>query len=232
MFAFCIRMQAHDFTLCRTGLSARASGALWWPAERLLCVADLHLGKSDRIARLGGSLLPPYETDETLSRLADEIAALDPACVICLGDSFDDAVADRALPDEARLRLSVMMAGRRWIWVTGNHDPVPPDLPGSALESVEIGPICFRHCAVGGARGEVSGHWHPKASIALRGRRVTRPAFVIDPGRVILPAFGAYTGGLDIHHPDLAAFAGPDTVAVLTGKIMLAVPLSRCLGLA
>ena len=116
-------MDEQDITLAGARLTARASGALWWPAERLLCVADLHLGKSERLARRGGTLLPPYETAETLDRLAAEIAALAPARVVCLGDSFDDCAAGAALAPADAARLTALMAGRDWIWIAGNHDP-------------------------------------------------------------------------------------------------------------
>ena len=119
-------MDEQPVTLAGARLAARASGALWWPEERLLCVADLHLCKSERLARRGGPLLPPYETAETLERLADEIAALAPAGVVCLGDSFDDGAAGAALDAEDAARLMALMAGRDWIWIAGNHDPGPP----------------------------------------------------------------------------------------------------------
>ena len=118
-------MVEQPVTLAGARLAARASGALWWPDERLLCVADLHLGKSERLARRGGALLPPYETAETLDRLAAEIAALAPARVVCLGDSFDDSAAGAALAPDQAARLYALAAGREWIWIAGNHDPAP-----------------------------------------------------------------------------------------------------------
>jgi hypothetical protein len=218
-------MQEHPFTLAGAALVARAGGALWWPARRLICVSDLHLGKSGRIARGGGPLLPPYEVAETLDRLEAEMAALAPRAVVCLGDSFDDAAASGELDPAAQARLTVLMAGRRWIWVTGNHDPGPVALPGETRAEFALGGLTFRHAARPGAAAEISGHWHPKTAVTLRGRRVSRPAFLIDGRRAILPAFGAYTGGLPVTHPELAGLMGPEARAVLTGRVMLPVPL-------
>lgn len=184
------------FTLSGATLVARGTGALWWPEHRTLCVSDLHLGRAARMARHGGSLLPPFETEDTLQRLDAEIAALAPACVICLGDSFDDTGAADALPEAARLWIARMQAGRRWVWIEGNHDPGPVDLGGRHAQELRTGPLVFRHIARPDATGEVSGHYHPKAGLATRAGRVSRPCFLIDPARVILPAFGTYTGGL------------------------------------
>ena len=186
--------------------TARASGALWWPEERLLCVADLHLCKSERLARRGGTLLPPYETAETLDRLAAEIAALAPARVVCLGDSFDDCAAGAALAPADAARLTALMAGRDWIWLAGNHDPGPLALGGRHLAELAPRPprLPPRRPARDAAPGEVSGHYHPKLRLPVRGGGVTRPCFLADAARLILPAFGAYTGGLHADHPTLA----------------------------
>ena len=219
--------EAQDFVLAGTTLSARGSGALWWARERLLCVADLHLGRSARLARRGGTLLPPYETLATLERLAGEVAALAPAVVVCLGDSFDDDLAAGELAPEARARLAGLMAGRRWIWVAGNHDPAPVTLGGAHVAALALGPLKFRHEALAGAAGEVSGHYHPKLRLSLRGRRLARACFLHDARRVILPAFGAYTGGLAADDPALAGLFGPDVAAILTGAPCLRLPLAR-----
>jgi DNA ligase-associated metallophosphoesterase len=206
-------------------LVARPSGALWWGAQRLLCVADLHLAKSERLARRGGPLLPPYDTAETLDRLAAEIAALAPARVVCLGDSFDDPAAGATLAGAPAARLATLMEGRDWVWIAGNHDPAPPPLGGRPLAALAVGPLTFRHAAARGATGEVSGHWHPKLRLALRSGAVTRPCFLVDAARLVLPAFGAYTGGLRADHPGLRALFGPGARAVLTGEPCVAVPL-------
>lgn len=217
-------MNAYSFELAGCTLQARPSGALWMPEARLLCVSDLHLGKSERMARRGGTLLPPYETEETLARLETELASLSPRTVICLGDSFDDLGAALALPEAMRLRLSAMQAGRKWIWIEGNHDPGPLELGGEhRAEYVEAG-LVFRHIASAQAvRGEVSGHYHPKHRLPRSG--TSRPAFVYDANRLVLPAFGAYTGGLRCDAPVLRGLFQARAIAVLTGARALAVPL-------
>ena len=216
-----------EIELAGTLLTARASGALWWEAERLLCVADLHLCRSERLARRGGTLLPPYETAETLDRLGSEIAALAPRKVLCLGDSFDDCAAGEALASADKARLQALMAGREWIWVAGNHDPAPLSLDGQYLDELALGPLAFRHAARTGApAGEVSGHYHPKLRLSVRGRGVVRRCFLADDVRLIMPAFGAYTGGLDVGHPSLARLLRPGARAILTGVPSLAVPLA------
>ncbi len=218
---------ATPLTLAGTALAALHSGALWWPDEAMLCVADLHLGKSERIARRGGALLPPYETAETLDRLAADIARHAPRVVVCLGDSFDDGAGADALMPENSGRLATLAAGRDWIWIAGNHDPAPLSVAGRHLAEVARGPLTFRHIARPDADGgEVSGHWHPKARVALRGRTISRPCFLTDGARLILPAYGAYTGGLRADHPDLAALLSKSARAILTGTPALTVPLA------
>ncbi|MBK1636946.1 ligase-associated DNA damage response endonuclease PdeM [Rhodovulum adriaticum] len=220
-------MNGYDFTLAGARVTALPSGGLWWADARLLAVSDLHLGKSERMARRGGALLPPYDTAETLSRLEDDIAATAPATVICLGDSFDDDTAARALPDWAATRLTALMAGRRWIWITGNHDPGPTGLAGTHLAEAREGPLTFRHIADPDAPlpGEVSGHYHPKTCLTLRGRRITRRCLLTDGQRAILPAYGAYTGGLACTAPVLDALMGPRAVAILLGTPPVPVPM-------
>ncbi|TPE53796.1 ligase-associated DNA damage response endonuclease PdeM [Amaricoccus solimangrovi] len=216
-------------TLAGARLTARGSGALWWAERRLICVADLHLGKSERIARRGGALLPPYETRETIARLAAEIAALDPATVLCLGDSFDDMASADALPEADRAALAALARGRDWIWLAGNHDPAPHGLDGGRAETLALGPLTFRHAALPEAEpGEISGHYHPKLRVALRTGTLSRPCFLCDRRRLILPAFGAYTGGLDLgSSPALAALIEPDARAILTGAPCVTLPAFR-----
>lgn len=214
-------------TLAGATLAALPSGGLWWPDQALLCVADLHLGKSERIARRGGTLLPPYETAETLDRLAADIARHAPRVVVSLGDSFDDMSGADALAPEESARLATLAAGRDWIWIAGNHDPAPLTVAGRHLADFTLCPLTFRHIArLDAGPGEVSGHWHPKARVALRGRTVSRPCFLADDSRLILPAFGVYTGGLRADHPELAALLSPSARAILTGTPVLTVPLS------
>lgn len=216
-------MTAHAFTLAGQPLLALASGALYWPAQDLLCVSDLHLGKSERLARRGGTLLPPYETRETLTRLDGVLAATGARHVVCLGDSFDDGAAGGGLEEDDRLRLCALMAGRSWTWIAGNHDPDPLAPGGTHLSEFATAGLTFRHIALPGKTGEVSGHFHPKARVAGR----SRPCFLIDRARVILPAFGCYTGGLRATDPALAALMGPQALAVLTGPRALAIPMPR-----
>lgn len=218
-------MNNHAFTLAGAALQARATGALWWAERRALVVSDLHLGKSERIARQGGAMLPPYETRDTLGRLDAAIAACAPATVICLGDSFDDLAAGAALAADVTEWLTRLMAGRRWIWIAGNHDPGPVGLGGAHLAELPMAPLTFRHIARGGASGEVSGHYHPKATVRTRGRAVSRACFLYDSDRLIMPAFGTYTGGLRSTSPDLARLMRPEALAVMCGPSVQVVPM-------
>ena len=220
-------MPGQPIALAGTVLAARPSGALWWEAARLLCVADLHLGKSERLARRGGTLLPPYETVETLERLAAEVALLRPETVVCLGDSFDDSAAGAGLEAGAAAGLRAMAAGRDWLWLAGNHDPAAPALGGRAAAEAFFAPLAFRHQAdAGTASPEISGHYHPKVRISVKTRSVSRPCFLYDGHRVILPAFGAYTGGLHADSPALARLLGTGARAVVTGDPCVTLPLA------
>jgi len=225
-------MNSLPVSFAGTDLLALPSGALFWPDRQLLCVSDLHLGKSERMARRGGPILPPYEARETLARLADDIAAHAPAAVICLGDSFDDLDAMQALEPGARAQITTLMAGRRWIWIEGNHDAGPVDLGGTHLGQVSEGPLTFRHITMVGDPGEISGHYHPKARLSLRGRTLTRRCFLLDDARLILPAYGTYTGGLFCDAPVLDALMGPEARAILLANPPLAVPMPRGAGRA
>ncbi|MEP2952997.1 MAG: ligase-associated DNA damage response endonuclease PdeM [Sulfitobacter sp.] len=218
-------MNSLDFSFAGAALTALGSGALLWRDRDLLCVSDLHLGKSERIARRGGSALPPYETRDTLNRLAADLSFTQARHVICLGDSFDDLGAAQALPEEERLWILGLQAGRRWDWIEGNHDPGPVGLGGTHLGEIALGPLTFRHIAASEVRGEVSGHYHPKASIRARGRSISRPAFLFDSKRLILPAYGTYTGGLRSQSRVLCDLMGPEACAVLTGAQPVAIPM-------
>ena len=219
-------MADYPFTLSGVTLHARPDGTLWWPDRRVLCVSDLHLGKSERIARRGGTLLPPYDSRETLWRLEQAITATNPAIVVCLGDSFDDLRAAQALGEDAQLHLTRLQAGREWIWIAGNHDAGPVDLGGSHRDALALGPLTFRHIALPDALGEISGHYHPKAG--LNGTR-QRACFLLDYRRLILPAFGAYTGGLSVGAAPLATLMDAKAIAILTGKRATPAPLAACL---
>ncbi len=206
---------------------ALGSGALHWPEKNLLCVSDLHLGKAERRARLGEAPLPPYETQDTLSRLERDLKETVASTVICLGDSFDDRAAADALPEAAKLWISALQAGRRWVWIEGNHDPGPIEMGGTHLAELPLPPLTFRHIARDGQSGEVSGHYHPKTTLNVRGRTLTRPAFLIDADRVIMPAYGTYTGGLRSNAPELQRLMRREAVAVLTGPVPRAAPMQR-----
>ena len=220
-------MNGCDVELSGEVLTVLPSGGLFWAARRLLCVSDLHLGKSERMARRGGPLLPPYEARETLQKLEADVAATAPEIVVCLGDSFDDLDAARALDDEAKSWLDALMAGRRWIWIEGNHDAGPVEIAGTHLETLYEPPLLFRHIAETGRHGEVSGHYHPKARVVARGRVITRRCLLIDREKAILPAYGTYTGGLSSDSKDLAALMGPDARAVLLADPPLVIPMPR-----
>jgi uncharacterized protein len=191
------------FEIAGVTMLADLSGALVWEEQRLLVVSDLHLEKGSSFA-LRGVLLPPYDTVATLGRLAAVIARHNPRMVIALGDSFHDRDAHARLSDTDRDTLTALQSGRDWIWISGNHDPaLPSDLGGMVANEVAIGPIAFRHEPTG-AFGEIAGHLHPKARVATRGRAMERRCFASDGERAVMPAFGAYAGGLSIRD---AAFA-------------------------
>lgn len=211
-----------DFPFVGETLTALPSGALYWRAKGLLCVSDLHFGKSERLARRGGALLPPYETRATLQRLEADIEATDARAIICLGDSFDDLAAVDGMDALDRLWLLRLMAGREWLWIEGNHDAGPTDLGGSHLAERALGPLTFRHIA-GGSGPEVTGHYHPKARLAGKAYR----CFLYDQTRLILPAYGSFTGGLWCHDPALTSLMAADAMAILTGPKCLKIPMPR-----
>jgi DNA ligase-associated metallophosphoesterase len=210
-------------------LVADLSGALFWEEERLLVVSDLHLEKGSSFAARG-VLLPPYDTVATLSRLASVIARHDPQVVIALGDSFHDRDAHDRLSAPDREAIAALQARRDWIWISGNHDPaLPSDLGGIVASEVAIGAIAFRHEPTGAA-GEIAGHLHPKARVATRGRSMERRCFASDGERAVMPAFGAYAGGLSIRD---AAFSKIFQTAgfmahVLGDRRLHTIAASRC----
>ena len=184
-------------------LLADPRGGLYWHEHGLLAVADLHLEKGSSFAARG-QLLPPYDTASTLARLSHLIADYRPRCVVALGDSFHDGGGPARLGDGDREGLRSMQRGREWIWLTGNHDPEPADgIGGTFTDSLTLGPLTFRHLP-SDTPGEVSGHLHPVARISHRGRAVSRRCFAADKTRMVMPAFGAFTGGLNVRD---AAFA-------------------------
>jgi len=184
------------------------TGAAFWPSRRLLIVADLHLEKASAAA-LRGHLLPPYDTRATLEKLNRLIRLYRPAKVIALGYSFHDRAGSDRMAESDRARLAAMAREAHFIWVLGNHDSEPNDLPGEHVAEWREGGFTFRHQAAAQLAVreiEVSGHFHPKASIETKAKRVSRPCFVTDASRLMLPAFGAFTGGLDVRDPAIAKF--------------------------
>jgi len=182
------------------------AGAAFWPAKRVLIVADLHFEKSSSLAARG-ALLPPYDTRATLERLNRLVRLYRPKKVIALGDSFHDRDAASRLSQDDRSRIEAMAREAQFIWITGNHDAAPTGMPGMSVPQYREGPFTFRHQAapvLGPREIEISGHFHPKASIEARAKRVSRPCFVTDAARLMMPAFGAYTGGLDVHDPAIS----------------------------
>lgn len=210
------------FRLTGATLTPDISGALIWEDARTLIVADLHFEKSSSFAAKGQPL-PPYDTATTLARLNSAIARIKPVRVICLGDSFHDQhAAHRLHPDDIAV-LRALTRDVEWWWVVGNHDPAPPEtFGGTTVHDFCLGPLTFRHIAAAdAAAGEISGHFHPKASVATRGKPVTRSCFVCDGRRVILPAFGAFTGGLNVRDPAILTLLAPQFEVVMIGQAKL-----------
>jgi DNA ligase-associated metallophosphoesterase len=195
------------------------SGALWWPDQATLFVADLHLEKGSSFARKG-TLLPPYDTAATLARLEAVAGRLRPRRIVALGDSFHDAQAAERLDPIDQARLAALVGGCDWLWIAGNHDPAPgPALGGIVMaEGSALAGLVLRHEAMIEPEGpELSGHFHPKAGISVHGRRVTCRCFVADRRRIVLPAFGAYAGGLSVGDPALRRLFPNGFTAYLAG---------------
>ena len=184
----------------------RPSGALWLEETRALCVADLHLEKGSAYARRG-QMLPPYDTRETLARLEAEVAALDPRMIVLMGDTFHDRAAEDRIAADDAARLEALAHGRDLIWIVGNHDADGPQrLPGAVVAEIVLQGLTLRHEPQAGAQpGEIAGHLHPAAKVRASTGAVRRRCFITDGERAILPAFGAYAGGLNVRDP---AFAG------------------------
>ena len=195
---------------------ATSAGALFWPTQNALLVADLHLEKASWFARLG-QFLPPYDSHATLTALAADVERSGASRLYCLGDSFHDRFGCDRLPASARALLTDLTSRLDWTWILGNHDPGFADHCGGTLaEEAEVAGIILRHEAVrGDPRPELSGHFHPKLRLHLRGRQVSRRCFVVSPTKMILPAYGSLTGGLDVHHPEIIGQVGEDAAALV-----------------
>ena len=221
-------MTAAPVHLAGEALLLDPDGALWWPARRLLAVADLHLEKASHFAARG-RLLPPVDSTITLDRLARVVRRHRPAIIVAVGDSFHDPEASQRLAAGDLARIRHITSDAEMIWLLGNHDPTPPaTLPGHALPELRLGAISFRHDPTPGARGEIAGHLHPKATVRTSGASLTRSCFVADTRRILLPAFGAFTGGLDVGHPAIASLFPRHARAFLLGRDRLfSFPLAR-----
>ncbi len=208
------------------------AGALYWPEQGLLAVADLHLEKGSSFAARG-VLLPPYDTAATLAQLARLIARYAPRLVVALGDSFHDPDGPARVADADRAMLRALQRGRDWIWIAGNHDPHPAaGIGGSFAQMLACGPIVFRHAPQElEFEGEIAGHLHPVARVAQRGRTTSRRCFAANGRRLVMPAFGAYTGGLNVRDRAFAdVFATLAFTAHMLGEARLyAIAARRCL---
>ena len=204
------------FSFAGETFAATPDGALFWPARETLLVADLHFEKASWFARFG-QFLPPYDSQATLSALTNEVKRTGAKRILCLGDSFHDRFGCDRLPAQARELLLGLTSRLDWTWILGNHDPGFADhCGGSLVEEIELSGITFRHEAVrDDPRPEMSGHFHPKLCLQVRGRRVSRRCFVLSSTKLILPAFGSLTGGLDAHHPEIIGNVGREASALV-----------------
>ncbi|WP_248309843.1 ligase-associated DNA damage response endonuclease PdeM [Bosea sp. WAO] len=190
---------AEAFILGRLAVVPDLSGALYLPDERTLVVADLHLEKGSAYAARG-VLLPPYDSAATLALLGAAIARYQPARVIALGDSFHDRGAEARIDERCLATLRALQAGRDWLWISGNHDPqISAAMGGAVLDELEISGVTLRHePSLAAAMPEIAGHLHPAAKVRMRGRALRRRCFALSPTRCVMPAMGAYAGGLNV----------------------------------
>jgi DNA ligase-associated metallophosphoesterase len=219
-----------DVSLSFAGATLRplACGALHWPAQQALLVADLHLEKASAFARKG-RLLPPHDSSETLARLIDALAMTGARRVICLGDSFHDAGGPDRLPAGPRAALRALTTSLDWLWITGNHDDrAGATLGGRVMADAEIGGLVLRHEAdPHDAAPELSGHFHPKVAVQVRGRRIVRRCFAVSATKIILPAYGAFAGGLAVSDPAITGvMRGAVTAVVAQGDRLLRFPVT------
>lgn len=206
-----------SFSFAGHAFAALGAGALWWPSRQALVVADLHLEKGSWFAK-GGQMLPPYDTLATLADLSLLVTACTPKELWCLGDSFHDVAGCSRLPHEAQNMLRALTGRLEWIWVTGNHDAGGViDLCGGRIvaEAIVDGVVLRHEADAKETRPEMSGHFHPKLRVTLRGRNVARRCFVASATKLILPAFGSLTGGLDAGHPEIVGAVGPGAHALV-----------------
>jgi len=191
------KQKTHEIDLRGRAAVLDLTGAMYLPEEDTLLVADLHFEKGSSFARRG-MMLPPYDTRETLNALSEAVFRYDPRAVVALGDSFHDIGGPERLGEEERATLAKVQHGREWVWVTGNHDRILPEsIGGQVVEEMAVGPLTLRHEPVEGAEAEVAGHLHPVGKVVMRGRSTRRRCFLTDGSRCIMPALGAYAGGLN-----------------------------------
>ena len=224
--------EAEEIALGGVELVVDPAGALYWPREGLLVVADMHLEKGSSFAR-HGVFLPPYDTATTLARLGEVITRYEPRAVFALGDSFHDSDGPARLCAGDREKLTLLQRGRDWIWIAGNHDPDPASGIGGSFSAIlSIGPLVFRHePSLAGRKAEIAGHLHPVARVNARGRSLSRRCFASDGQRLVMPAFGAYAGGLNVR---AAAFADVFGTLAFTAHMLgtmriFAIAADRCL---
>ncbi|WP_260596735.1 ligase-associated DNA damage response endonuclease PdeM [Sphingomonas endolithica] len=203
------------FSFAGHDLFALPQGALFWPARQALLVADLHFEKASWYA-LRGQMLPPYDSMATLADLTALATATQAREIWCLGDSFHDSAGCDRLPHAAQDMLRALTGARRWIWITGNHDPHIDRCGGEVLPEAVVDGLVLRHEAdPTDPRPELSGHFHPKLRIRVRGRLVSRRCFVMTSSKMIFPAFGSLTGGLDADHREIVRAVGGGAQAVI-----------------
>lgn len=207
--------KTHALSVCGKAFVGDYTGALFWPGERTLIVADLHLEKASAAAARG-RMLPPYDTRETLTKLAAVIDRFEPETVVALGDSLHDVqAASRLDPDDVHI-LHMLQEDRSWIWVTGNHDPaIAPHLGGEVCAEFRLEGVSLRHePRPGRVTHEIAGHLHPAAKVSMFGHTIRRPCFVGNGRRLVVPAFGSFTGGLNILDEAFSPLFGSDGIQV------------------
>lgn len=221
------------FSFASKTFCATPKGALYWPEQRALLVADLHLEKASWYAS-GGQFLPPYDSHATLTALATEVTRSGAARLFCLGDSFHDRFGCDRLSEQSRRLLLGLTEVLDWIWIVGNHDPgIADHCGGTVVGQAELGGLILRHEAQPNeSRPEISGHFHPKVRVSVKGRSVSRRCFLSSERKLILPAFGSLTGGLDVRHPEITKAIGPEALALvpLADRLLrfpLADPITR-----
>jgi DNA ligase-associated metallophosphoesterase len=219
-----------EISVAGAGLVADCEGALYWPEQGMLVLADLHLEKGSSFAARG-VLLPPYDTAATLARMERVIARYAPRAVIALGDSFHDGEGPDRMGENDRAALARLQGGREWMWILGNHDAAPrPGIGGRFIPVLALDRLVFRHEPTG-AQGEIAGHLHPLARVTAAGRAISRRCFASDGTRLVMPAFGAYAGGLNVRHRAFGKVFGmlPFTAHLLGADRLYAFAASACL---